>query len=96
MRVWSAIFSRLPSAPLQVGNKGIDWQWVIGNNTTDANCAGARRIAFVAGFAPQYTPCPMPQPAAEEERGGWRDWFGIGRDDDEDTEEAAPPPPDQQ
>jgi penicillin-binding protein 1B len=37
----------------------------------------------------------MPQPAAEEESGGWRDWFGIGRDDDEDTEEAAPPPPDQ-
>ena len=53
MRVWSAIFSRLPSAPLQVGDKGIDWQWVIGSNTTDATCGGARRFAFVAGFAPR-------------------------------------------
>ncbi len=96
MRVWSAIFARLPSAPLQVGDKGIDWQWVIGNNTTDANCAGARRFAFVAGFAPPYTPCPMPQPTVEEEGGGWREWFGIGRDDEEDAEEATPPSPDQQ
>ena len=30
MRVWSGIFSRLPSAPLQIGSKGIDWQWVEG------------------------------------------------------------------
>jgi penicillin-binding protein 1B len=91
MRVWSAMFARLPSAPLQVGDKGLDWQWVVGNNTTDADCAGARRIPFVAGFAPQYTPCPMPQPEAEE-GGGWREWFGLGRDDEEQPEEAAPPP----
>jgi penicillin-binding protein 1B len=91
MRVWSAMFARLPSAPLQVGDKGLDWQWVVGNNTTDADCAGARRIPFVAGFAPQYAPCPMPQPEAEE-GGGWREWFGLGRDDEEQPEEAAPPP----
>ncbi|GAB3349118.1 penicillin-binding protein 1B [Lysobacter tyrosinilyticus] len=90
MRVWSAIFSRLPSAPLQVGDKGLDWQWVAGDNTTDADCVGARRIPFVAGFAPQYAPCPTPQPEAES--GGWRDWFGIGRDDEEEQKEAAPPP----
>lgn len=91
MRVWSAMFARLPSAPLQVGDKGLDWQWVIGNNTTDADCAGARRIPFVAGFAPQYAPCPMPQPEAEQESGGWREWFGLGRDDEEEPQEAAPP-----
>ncbi len=90
MRVWSAIFSRLPSAPLQVGDKGIDWQWVIGANTTDATCGGARRFAFVAGFAPDYSPCPMAEPVAEEnEGGGWRDWFGLGKDDDEEQREPA-------
>ena len=84
MRVWSAIFSRLPSAPLKVGDDGLDWQWVVGSNTTDAGCAGARRFPFVAGFAPGYTPCPAPQPdyaeAADEdgEGGGWREFFGFG------------------
>jgi len=92
MRVWSAMFARLPSAPLQVGDKGLDWQWVVDSNTTDADCAGARRIPFVAGFAPQYAPCPMPQPEAEAESGGWREWFGLGRDDEEEQKEAAPPP----
>ncbi|MBM7093197.1 hypothetical protein JTP67_32790, partial [Streptomyces sp. S12] len=64
MRVWSAMFSRLPTAPLQVTDKGLDWQPVIGSNSTDAACAGARRFPFVAGFAPQYAPCPQPQPEA--------------------------------
>ncbi len=97
MRVWSAMFARLPSAPLKVGNKGIDWQWVIGNNTTDADCAGARRFAFVAGFAPPYTPCPLPQPEQESEGRSWRDWFGFGRDDDDEGERSeAPPPPEGQ
>jgi len=92
MRVWSAMFARLPSAPLQVGDKGLDWQWVVGNTTTDADCVDARRVPFVAGFAPAYAPCPMPQPEAEEESGGWREWFGLGRDDEEEPQEAAPPP----
>lgn len=90
MRVWSAIFSRLPTAPLQVGNKGIDWQWTIASNVTDADCAGARRFAYVAGFAPAYAPCPAPEPV-EEESGGWREWFGFGRKDDEPPREEAPP-----
>ncbi|WP_428995298.1 penicillin-binding protein 1B [Lysobacter enzymogenes] len=94
MRVWSAIFSRLPTAPLQVTDKGIDWQPVIGSNSTDAACAGARRFPFVAGFAPQYAPCPAPQPEAEESSGGgWREWFGIGKDKDEPAREPAPTPP---
>jgi penicillin-binding protein 1B len=90
MRVWSAIFSRLPTAPLEVGNKGIDWQWTIASNTTDADCPGARRFAYVAGFAPQYAPCPQPEPV-EEESGGWRDWFGIGKKEEEAPREQAPP-----
>lgn len=94
MRVWSAIFSRLPTAPLQVTDKGLDWQPVIGSNSTDAACAGARRFPFVAGFAPQYAPCPAPQPEAEESSGGgWREWFGIGKDKDEPAREPAPTPP---
>lgn len=90
MRVWSAIFSRLPTAPLQVGSKGIDWQWTIASNTTDADCAGARRFAYVAGFAPPYASCPAPEPV-EEESGGWRDWFGFGRKEEEQPREEAPP-----
>lgn len=96
MRVWSAIFSRLPSAPLQVGDKGIDWQFVVNQNTTDPGCASARRFAFVAGFAPDYAPCPMPQAEPEQESGGWRDWFGIGKRDDEQQAPAETPPPQQE
>jgi penicillin-binding protein 1B len=90
MRVWSGLFSRLPTAPLEVGSKGIDWQWTIASNTTDADCPGARRFAYVAGFAPPYAPCPAPEPV-EEESGGWRDWFGIGRKEEEAPREDAPP-----
>jgi penicillin-binding protein 1B len=86
MRVWSHLFKRLPSAPLKVGDEGLDWQWVTGSNTTDASCPGAARFAFVAGFAPAYEPCQPPEPAFDptldpegESRSGWREWFGIGR-----------------
>ncbi|MEG3185183.1 penicillin-binding protein 1B [Novilysobacter erysipheiresistens] len=93
MRVWSNLFSRLPSAPLKVGDKGLDWQWVVGSNTTDAGCPGARRFAFVAGFAPAYQPCQPPEPVVEEGQGGWREWFGFGRDDDDEREAPPEPPP---
>ena len=94
MRVWSSIFARLPSAPLEVGDDGIDWQWVINSNSTDASCGGARRFAFVAGFSPPYAPCPMAEPApVEEERRSWRDWFGLGDDDKEAPPAESPPPP---
>ncbi|KGM56626.1 penicillin-binding protein [Lysobacter arseniciresistens ZS79] len=89
MRVWSNMFKRLPSAPLEVSDKGLDWQWVVGSHATDAGCAGARRFAFVAGFAPAFQPCQPPEPVYEERR-SWRDWFGFGRDDDE--PEPAPEP----
>jgi penicillin-binding protein 1B len=107
MKVWSGIFSRLPSAPLQVADKGLDWQWVVDSNSTDASCPGARRFAFVAGFAPPYQPCTYTEPtiapdgtpldttqdpAQAQQRGGWRDWFGIGNRQDP-AKQAPPPPP---
>ncbi|MFT3762146.1 MAG: penicillin-binding protein 1B [Pseudoxanthomonas sp.] len=81
MRVWSGIFSHLPSAPLQVSGKGLEWQWVVGSNSTDAGCPGARRLPFVAGYAPPYQACSFqPESSAGEaqpESGGWRKWFGL-------------------
>ena len=65
MRVWSGIFSRLPSRPLVPGEDGLDWQWVSGSNATDAGCPGARRFAFVRGYAPAYQPCVIAPPAVE-------------------------------
>ena len=96
MRVWSGLFKRLPSTPLVVGNKGLDWQWVVQSNSTDAACPGARRFPFAAGYAPPYQPCvyaePEPYgetPAAKEEGGGWRSWFGLDR---KPKDSAAPTP----
>jgi penicillin-binding protein 1B len=104
MRVWSGIFSRLPSAPLDVSNKGLDWQWVVASHTTDAGCPGARRIPFVAGFAPAYEPCVYAPPtdpvdpddpdAAQAEglgqavREGFRHIFGL-----DDPAKRVPPQP---
>ncbi len=87
MRVWSGIFRNLPSKPLRVNNKGLDWQYVDanGNNATDEGCPGARRFPFVVGFAPAYAPCSPPTEAVPDageggsEGGGWRSWFGLDR-----------------
>src|SRR5207342_3055868 len=84
MRVWSGIFSRMPTAPLQVADKGLDWQWIVGNHSTESGCPGARRFPFVAGFAPSYEPCTIAEPdpyyqqqaGDEQQGGGWREWFG--------------------
>jgi hypothetical protein len=95
MRVWSGIFTRLPSAPLKVSGKGLDWQWVAGANTTDASCPGARQMPFVAGFAPQYAACVV-EPvleAGEEEGGGWRSWFGLDKKEEEQSAPPAEPAP---
>ena len=95
MRVWSGIFSRLPSKPLEIGDKGLDWTWVVGGNATDADCPGARRFAFVAGFQPPYAPCTIQQ-QPQEESGGWRDWFGFGKDNDQQQQQPPPQPQQQQ
>jgi len=95
MRVWSGIFSRLPSAPLRVNNKGVDWQYVdaSGMNSTDETCPGARRFPFVVGYAPAYVPCAPPAALPEEntEGGGWRSWFGLDRRQEPAPEAASPP-----
>ncbi|MFZ5635658.1 MAG: penicillin-binding protein 1B [Pseudomonadota bacterium] len=89
MRVWSGLFSRLPSAPLRLGGQGVDWQWVVDSHSTDPGCPGARRIGFVAGFVPPYQPCLLAEPEAvdgaegdEGEPGFWSRFFGIGGDGD--------------
>ena len=91
MRVWSGLFARLPSAPLKVSGKGLDWQWVVGSNSTDAGCPGARQLPFVSGHAPAYAACVVEESLIEGEEadsgGGWRSWFGLDR-----KEEPAPPP----
>lgn len=95
MRVWSGLFSRLPSAPLRIGGNGVDWQWVIDAHSTDPSCPGARRIGFVAGFAPPYQPCLLAEPESgategegdAEGQGFWSRIFGLGSDDG-DAEEA--------
>ncbi|GAB1408407.1 penicillin-binding protein 1B [Thermomonas brevis] len=69
MRVWSDIFARLPSAPLQLADEGIDWRAVEGNYSTDAGCPGSRRFPFVAGYAPPYRPCVYAPPAPVDEYG---------------------------
>ncbi|AKC86128.1 penicillin-binding protein 1B [Pseudoxanthomonas suwonensis] len=87
MRVWSGLFSRLPSAPLRVSDKGLDWQWVQaqGSYATDADCPGARRLPFVAGSAPAYAPCapaytePADGGEAQQGEGFWRRLFGRDR-----------------
>jgi len=81
MRVWSGLFSRLPSSPLRVPGKGLDWQWVQANGTwlTDADCPGARRLPFVAGATPPYTSCA---PAYGEPEAGEGDGGGQTRDNE--------------
>lgn len=95
MRVWSGLFSRLPSSTLKAGDEGLEYQWVIDNQSTDAECPGARRYAFVAGFAPPYRPCLIDNiqqldPAGDGDgEGGVRGFFDrlFNRD-----RPAEPPP----
>ncbi len=72
MRVWSALFSKLPSAPLQGSDEGLDWGWVDAAQfaTTEETCPGARRYPFVAGYLP-------PEHVSCLER-SWTDWFHFG------------------
>ncbi|MFS8137853.1 MAG: penicillin-binding transpeptidase domain-containing protein, partial [Thermomonas sp.] len=109
MRVWSEIFSRMPSAPLQISSDGLDWKWVQGGHSTDAGCPGAGRVAFVAGFAPAYQPCVYASPSNGSdwqqdpgetgdpllERAGdtIRGWLGFGARGDPAKDVPPPPPP---
>src|SRR5699024_560785 len=66
MRVWADRFARLPSAPLEIGEGGLDWRWIAGGHSVDAGCPGARRYAFVPGFAPARQPCDYGEPEPAE------------------------------
>jgi penicillin-binding protein 1B len=84
MRVWSSLFRELPSAPLVVGGQGIEWAWLDATDfaTTEEDCPGARRAAFVAGYLPpEHRTC---------QSSSWLDWFNLGGDN---GEQPPPPPP---
>ena len=82
MRVWSALFTRLPTEPLRVSGQGIEWAWLDASAyaTTEAGCPGARRAAFVSGYLPpEHKTC---------QQSTWLDWFHLGGN----GEQQAPPP----
>ena len=88
MKVWSALFTKLPSAPLAPGEDGLEYAWVSPYRfaRTDEGCGDARRYAFVAGFTPEsYDGCGMRDGGESADR-SWRDWFGFGDDDDDAAE----------
>lgn len=72
MKVWTELFRQVPTVPLVVEMQGLEWAWVDAEEfaTTDEDCAGARRFAFVAGFVPpEHRSCHISR---------WRQWFGAG------------------
>ena len=72
MRVWSALFTKLPTEPLRVSGSGIEWAWLDGADyaTTEPDCPGARRAAFVSGYLPpEHKTC---------QQSSWLDWFHLG------------------
>ncbi|MGH8106469.1 MAG: penicillin-binding transpeptidase domain-containing protein, partial [Arenimonas sp.] len=86
MRVWSSLFSKLPTQPLTVSGEGIEWAWLDGSDyaTTEDNCPNARRAAFVSGYLPkEHKTCV---------ESSWLDWFKLG----EDSPEVQQPPPEVQ
>ena len=90
MRVWSQMFSKLPSLPLRIQGDGLEWTYLDASKyaTTDEYCAGARRSVFVAGYLPsEYVSCGE-KPV--EESGSWLDWF---KGDSSDKQPDAPVPP---
>jgi len=86
MKVWSALFSKLPTQPLTVSGEGIEWAWLDATDyaTTEDNCPNARRAAFVSGYLPkEHKTCV---------ESSWLDWFKLG----EDAPEAQPATPEKQ
>lgn len=72
MKIWGEIFQQLATEPLRVDDSGLEWHYVDAEEfaTTDEDCPGAQRFAFVAGFAPaHHRNCRLAQ---------LRQWFGAG------------------
>ncbi|WP_414636565.1 penicillin-binding protein 1B [Arenimonas sp.] len=87
MRVWSALFEKLPTQPLTVSGQGIEWTWLDASEfaTTEETCPGARRAAFVSGYLPnEHKTC---------QESNWLDWFHLNGGGDN---PPPPPPADQQ
>ncbi len=87
MRVWSALFKKLPTQSLTVSSEGLDWGWLDATEyaTTEENCPGARRAAFVTGFMPdEHKTC---------QESSWLDWFHLGGDKPADDKNPPDPPP---
>ena len=73
MKVWSALFKKLPTEPLRVSETGLEWTWLDAQEfaTTEQQCEGARRAVFVSGYLPaEHKSC-------QERR--WFDWL-LGRE----------------
>ena len=91
LKVWSALFAKLPTVPLLVPDDGLEFAYVSPYRfaRTDEGCAGARRYAFVPGFAPEaYDGCGYRDDGDGGDR-SWRDWFRFGDDDDDGGADAA-------
>ena len=85
MRVWSALFTKLPAEPLSVSGKGIEWAWLDGADyaTTEQDCPGARRAAFVSGYLPpEHKTC---------QQSTWLDWFHLGGEGEKPQTPTEPP-----
>ena len=83
MRVWSGLFTKLPTEPLRVTGQGIEWAWLDGAAyaTTESDCPGARRAAFVSGYLPtEHKTC---------QQSSWLDWFHLGGDGEQPPEPPA-------
>jgi penicillin-binding protein 1B len=69
LRVWIELMKRLPAAPLDVPDDGLERVFVDADSgkRTDSACSGARELPFVRGYAPEEVEhCPLDE---------LRNWF---------------------
>lgn len=80
LRIWIELFRQLPSTSLTPPRDGLEWLWIDppSGRRTDAACADARQVPFIAGYGPT------------EERGcaldRLRQWLGGDRADSEEAD----------
>ena len=94
MRVWSALFKKLPSTPLAVSNEGLDWAWIAPGQyaSVEQSCPGARRFAFVRGIVP----APATGCGGGETLDAENGWVRVPSADDANPDAAGKPPADEQ
>jgi penicillin-binding protein 1B len=78
MRLWARLFSGLPLAPVSLDMpEGAYWTWVEPelDARSDASCAGAVQLPFVADSEPdRESPC-LARLEKSEKKSFWRKWF---------------------